>query len=84
MSFSTEPFSEINNDGEVYLVSTWGVLIDNTVISIVDGRLAANMLGEQPDTDITDEFMVDYLPDEAEIPQLVQFNTSTNRYELVE
>lgn len=82
MSYSTEPFSEMNVDGEVSMVSTWGILLgDNTIISIVDGRLTANMIAEKPDDDVMDEYIQDYLPDEEVEVTMVQFNTSTNRYD---
>lgn len=82
MSYSTEPFSEMNVDGEVSMVSTWGILLgDNTIICIVDGRLTANMIAERPDDDVMDEYIQDYLPDEEIEVTMVQFNTSTNRYD---
>lgn len=82
MSYSTEPFSEMNVDGEVSMVSTWGILLgDNTIISIVDGRLTANMIAEKPDDNVMDEYIQDYLPDEEVEVTMVQFNTSTNRYD---
>lgn len=82
MSYSTEPFSEMNVDGEVSMVSTWGILLgDNTIINIVDGRLTANMIAEKPDDDVMDEYIQDYLPDEEVEVTMVQFNTSTNRYD---
>lgn len=82
MSYSTEPFSEMNVDGEVSMVSTWGILLgDNTIINIVDGRLTANMIAEKPDDNVMDEYIQDYLPDEEVEVTMVQFNTSTNRYD---
>lgn len=75
-----EPRNYITEEGDEYWVSTYGIKLGNTVISVVNGTLCSNPFDDEPYAINFDGLMFDLLPTTPVTPELVMWDPAMALY----